>query len=112
MNATNWVTVCQQDDLVDNSGVCALIEGKQVALFKLRSANDEKVYALSNWDPLGKANVLYRGLIGSMQNTPIVISPLHKQRYCMLTGQCIDNDEAKLDVYPVRVKDQCVQLGL
>ena len=53
MSSSSWIKVCSVDDLVDNSGVCALIEDKQVALFKLKGADE--VYAISNWDPLGKA---------------------------------------------------------
>ena len=56
--SNNWITVCNVDDLVDNSGVCALVQDQQVAIFKISSANDEQVAAVSNWDPIGKANVL------------------------------------------------------
>jgi nitrite reductase (NADH) small subunit len=106
----NWITVCHEQDLVDNSGVCALINEQQVALFKLASANDEKIYAISNWDPIGKANVLYRGLIGSIKDKTVVVSPLYKQRYCLSTGQCMDDLGQKVLVYPCRIVDQQVQL--
>jgi len=106
----NWITVCSETDLVTNSGVCALLNKQQIALFKIKSVNDEQVYAVSNWDPIGKANVLYRGLLGSVQEAKVIISPLYKQRYCLESGQCLDDDAVKLIVYPVRIEQSQVQL--
>jgi nitrite reductase (NADH) small subunit len=111
-NSENWITVCQIEDLIDNSGVCALVEEQQVAIFKLDSANDEKVLAVSNWDPIGQANVMYRGIIGSIQDTPYVASPLYKQRYCLITGKCVDDDSQSVSVYPVRIFKHSVQLKI
>jgi nitrite reductase (NADH) small subunit len=107
-----WITVCHVQDLVANSGVCALVEQDQVAIFKLASANDERLFAISNWDPIGQANVLYRGLLGSVQDTLFVASPLYKQRFCLASGQCLDNDSARVQVYATRIVDQQVQLQL
>ena len=106
----NWITVCRDTDLVTNSGVCALLNEQQIALFKIKSANDKKIFAVSNWDPIGKANVLYRGLLGSVQDAKVIISPLYKQRYCLESGQCLDDDAIKLIVYPVRIEQNHVQL--
>ena len=110
--ANNWVTVCSDTDLVTNSGVCALINEQQIALFKIKSAHHEQLFAVSNWDPIGKANVLYRGLLGSVKDSTVIISPLYKQRYCLETGQCLDDDGIKLTVYPVRIEQSQVQLQL
>lgn len=112
MTTNIWISVCAQADLVTNSGVCALINDQQIAIFKIKSANDEKIYAVSNWDPVGKANVLYRGLTGSVDETEVVISPLYKQRYCLESGQCLDDDSIKLTVYPVRIEQDKVLLQL
>lgn len=108
----NWITVCEKDDLVDNSGVCALVDEQQIAIFKLASANDEQVMAISNWDPIGKANVLYRGLLGSMKDRYVVASPLYKQRFCLKTGVCFDDPLQKVKVYPARVVGDSVQLNI
>ncbi|MEE3209490.1 MAG: nitrite reductase (NAD(P)H) small subunit, partial [Pseudomonadota bacterium] len=40
---TDWTTVCSLEDLVPDTGVCALVEGKQVAVF--RFGDGETVYA-------------------------------------------------------------------
>ncbi|MDN4502416.1 nitrite reductase small subunit NirD [Alteromonadaceae bacterium BrNp21-10] len=103
MSSSSWIKVCNVDDLVDNSGVCALVEDKQVALFKLAGADD--VYAIGNWDPLGKANVLSRGIIGSINDAVVVASPLYKQHFCLKTGMCFEDDDVTVPVYATRVED-------
>ena len=109
-NSTAWITVCQQSDLVANSGVCALINEQQIAIFKVKDGEQEQLFAISNWDPIGEANVLYRGLLCSVGETIVVASPLYKQRYCLSSGTCLDSDEVKVQVYPVRLENQTVQL--
>jgi len=42
------VRVCRLEDIVPNTGVCALVRGRQVAIFRL---DDDSVYALDNRDP-------------------------------------------------------------
>jgi nitrite reductase (NADH) small subunit len=111
-SSNNWITVCSDTDLVANSGVCALLNEQQIALFKIKSAEGEQIFAVSNWDPIGKANVLYRGLLGSVESTKVIISPLYKQRYCLDSGQCLDDEAIKLAVYPVRIEQNQVQLQL
>lgn len=108
----NWITVCTDADLIMNSGVCALVNDKEVAIFKIKTAGEDKVFALSNWDPFGKANVLYRGLLGSVADTEVIIAPLYKQRYSLETGLCLDDDSVKLSVYPVRIEQDKVLLQL
>jgi nitrite reductase (NADH) small subunit len=110
--SNNWITVCSDTDLVTNSGVCALLNKQQIALFKIKCVDSEQVFAVSNWDPIGKANVLYRGLVGSVENVKVIISPLYKQRYCLDSGQCLDDEAIKLIVYPVRIEQNQVQLQL
>ena len=109
-NSVSWITICQESDLVANSGVCALINEQQIALFKIKQADQEQVFAISNWDPIGEANVLYRGLLCSVGETIAVASPLYKQRYCLSSGTCLDSAEAKVQVYPVRIEQHAVQL--
>lgn len=101
--------VCEVSDLAENSGVCALIENVQVAIFKLSDGSDaSRVYALSNWDPIGKANVMYRGILGSILDEPVICSPLYKQHYSLLTGACFENDDVQLSVYSCVVQGSSV----
>lgn len=53
--------ICKLNDIIPEGGVCALIEGKQVAVFRTK---DDQLFAIDNFDPFSNANVLSRGLIG------------------------------------------------
>jgi len=90
-------TICQIQDLVANSGVCArvLLDGqaKQIALFYLPET-DRQIFALDNWDPLGEANVLSRGIVGDINSELVVASPLYKQHFSLETGKCLEDDVA------------------
>src|SRR5690606_34794250 len=100
--------VCAEADLVKDSGVCALVKGEQVALF--RDTLDSAVYAIANYDPFGKANVLSRGIIGSLGGRVVVASPLYKQHFCLTTGQCLEDDKVRLRVWPVKLENGRVYL--
>ncbi len=52
MAALTKVKLCQLDDLMPFIGATVLIEGEHVALFYIP---DSGVYAVQDWDPIGKA---------------------------------------------------------
>lgn len=106
---SQWKTVCPLTDIAPNTGVCALHQGEQVALF--RRGNSDTVYAISNYDPIGKANVLSRGLIGSIKDRTVVASPLYKQHFDLMTGECLEQPESAIKTYPVRVANGQIELG-
>ncbi|GGF70578.1 nitrite reductase small subunit NirD [Alteromonas lipolytica] len=101
--SVQWHDVCSVDDLVTNSGVCALIAGIQVAIFSVQLDGETNVYAISNWDPIGEANVLYRGIVGTLTDKIVVASPLYKEHYDLDTGKCLEREDASVSTYPVRV---------
>ncbi len=104
-----WQTICSVEDLVDNSGVCVLLADEtQVAIFSV-PADEHQVYAIGNYDPIGKANVLYRGIIGSNQGEPVVASPLYKQQFSLKSGKCLQ-DELSVDAFETRVQASEVQI--
>ena len=105
---SNWITICKSEDLIAGTGVCALHEGEQVAIFK--PLNTDAIYAVSNYDPIGEANVLSRGIIGSVGETLVVASPLYKQHFCLQTGQCLEEEDKKLKTYSVRIQGDDIQL--
>ncbi|GAA5316068.1 MAG: nitrite reductase small subunit NirD [Candidatus Pelagadaptatus aseana] len=107
---SNWNTICKLSDLNPGTGVCALHEGEQVAIFM--GAQNDQLYAVSNFDPVGEANVMSRGLIGSSGEQVYVASPLYKERYNLETGACLDNEALSLKTYSVRAVDGEVQLQL
>jgi nitrite reductase (NADH) small subunit len=107
----NWQSICVREDLVPGSGVCALIGEEQVALFYFPE-EEQQVYALSNRDPIGDANVLSRGVVGDIEGRLVVASPLYKQHFDLLTGACLEQEDAQVGVYSVRLDGDIVLVAL
>ena len=105
-----WQDVCSVDDLQPDSGVCALVEGQQVAIFYI--PKDKAVYAINNHDPFGNANVLSRGIIGDINGQPVVASPLYKQHFNLQTGVCLEDETVTIPAYPVRIENGSVQVSI
>jgi nitrite reductase (NADH) large subunit len=101
-----WQVVCPLDDLIDGTGVCALVGGRQIALFHV----DGQVYALDNFDPGSRANVLSRGLTGDLQGERVVASPIYKHHFVLGTGRCIEDPTFSVSAYATRVVDGQVQV--
>ena len=108
MSAT-WVGVCPASALGVDRGACALVEGVQVALFRLA---DGAVYAMSNFDPFSRAFVLSRGIVGDRDGTPKVASPVYKQSFDLATGRCLDDPAVVVPVYPTRIVDGLLEVAL
>ncbi len=104
--------ICTVDDLIPDSGVCALVRvnglEEQVALFYLPHT-EQKVFAINNWDPLGRANVLSRGIVGNIGDELVVASPLYKQHFSLLTGKCLEEDAA-VKTYPATLEGDDIML--
>lgn len=99
-----WTTVCPWGDLVPDRGVCALVGGTAVAVF--RCSFGKGLYALDDLDPFTGASVLSRGLVGmTADGTPFVASPLRKQRFDLRTGVSLDDPAASVHVWAVQVVD-------
>ena len=105
-----WQDVCSIVDLQPDSGVCALVEGHQVAIFYM--PKDNSVYAINNYDPFGCANVLSRGLIGDINGQPVVASPLYKQHFNLQTGVCLEDETVTIPAYAVRIENGNVQVSI
>lgn len=108
LQPTEWIKVCEENDLLADTGICALVNNQQVAIFKSRRLNE--LFAVSNYDPIGDANVLSRGIIGSIGEAVVVASPLYKQHFNLRTGDCLEQPEHKLDVYSVRIQDGWIEV--
>ena len=57
LRMNGWIEVCALEDIVPDTGVCALVNGAQVAVFRV---DGDRVYAIGNHDPFSRANVLSR----------------------------------------------------
>ncbi|SHM68567.1 nitrite reductase (NADH) small subunit [Pseudomonas asturiensis] len=109
----HWHALCGRQDLVANSGVVAWLDGTQVALFYVPdTADGEKLYAIDNRDPKSGANVIGRGLIGQIAGDLVIASPLYKQHFRLHDGSCLEYPEQRLDVWPVRLNGDQVEIAV
>lgn len=106
--------ICEVNDLVKNSGICALVTvagaAQQVAIFHLPET-DKQVYAIGNWDPLGNANVLSRGMVGNIGEELVVASPLYKQHFSLESGACIEEEGVSVPTFDVTLEDDAVYIA-
>jgi nitrite reductase (NADH) small subunit len=104
-----WTTICPLDRILPNTGVCALVNGQQIAVFRVGEGMD--VYAIDNFDPFSKAYVLSRGIVGDRNGIPKVASPIYKQNFSLITGECLDDASVKLETFSAQVVDGQVQVS-
>ena len=71
-------------------------------------AQERSLYALGNYDPIGCASVLSRGIVGSIGERLVVASPLYKQHFDLVTGECLEEASAAVPVYEVRLDGDSV----
>lgn len=90
----------------------ALIGGEAIAVFKTYVG---AVFALGNYDPVSRASVLARDMVGSRmvtgESVDFVASPMHKQAYALPTGVCLDDPTLCVSSYDVVVVDGMAMLG-
>ena len=75
---SQWKDICKIDDILPETGVCALLGDEQVAIF--RPYHSDQVFAISNIDPFFESSVLSRGLIAEHQGELWVASPFSLKR--------------------------------
>ena len=109
---TTWTRVCRLDQLIPERGVAALVGSEPVAVFLL---DDGSVHAVGHRDPFSNANVMARGIVGSVgvgeTYRDTVASPMYKQVFDLATGECLTETGASLPVFPVRIVDSEVHVG-
>jgi nitrite reductase (NADH) small subunit len=110
MPSGTWLKVCQLDDILPDTGVCALVRGEQVAVF--RYGEGRELYAVGNFDPFSRANVLARGIVGDKAGEPKVASPMYKQSFSLKTGLCLDDPSVRLPTYEVCLDGDAVLLRM
>lgn len=105
---SSWQDVCGIDALTIERGAAALVAGRAVALFRM---DDDEVLAVDDVDPFWGVSVLSRGLVGNFGGRDTVASPLHKQRFDLRTGSCIEDPAVAVATWPVRVQLGRVEVG-
>ncbi|EJM96402.1 nitrite reductase small subunit NirD [Herbaspirillum sp. YR522] len=111
---TDWTPICNLDDIVPNTGVCALVNGQQVAVFHVidsAARGQARVFAIGNYDPNAEAAVLSRGLVGNLGQRIVVASPLYKHHFDLQTGECLEEPANSVHAWPARIEAGQVWIG-
>ncbi len=106
---TNWTTICKTEDLIPDSGIAVWTEEGPVAVFYL-PYRLPALFAISHTDPVSGTNVLARGITGDINGQPVVASPLYKQHFNLITGQCLEDESVKVKPYRVLLDGNAVKL--
>lgn len=105
-----WFKAARVEDFPLDGGACVKFKGLQIAVFNFSRRSEW--YACQNMCPHKMQMVLSRGMIGSHLGEPKVACPFHKRTFSLKTGECLNNDECAITVYPVRVENGYVHIGL
>lgn len=97
-----WTAICAVDDILPNTGVCARVAGRHVAVFRVGPG---QFFAIDNVDPKSQTSVLSRGLVGNLGERIVVASPLFKHHFDLRTGECIELPEHSVQAHAVRLDD-------
>ncbi len=109
VDAGTWVPICPVERLTPDRGVAALVDGHAVAVFLLSS---DELHALSNVEPFTGTSVLSRGIVGELDGVPTVASPLHKQRFDLRSGRCLDVADTAVPTYSTKLVDGVVHVAV
>ena len=101
-----WIDICAVDEIVPDTGVCALVAERQIAIVRAGG----RVYAIDNFDPFSRAYVMSRGIVGDKDGAPKIASPIYKQSFDLRTGVCLDDPSVSIAVWEVRVRDGRVEV--
>ncbi|MBP6893121.1 MAG: nitrite reductase small subunit NirD [Pseudacidovorax sp.] len=104
-----WTAVCAVSDILPDTGVCARIDDRHVAIFRI---GDDRFHAIDNIDPQSGASVLSRGLTGSLGGRTVVASPLYKNHFDLATGECLEAPQHSVRAHAVRVEGDRVLVAL
>jgi nitrite reductase (NADH) small subunit len=105
---SDWVAVCTKGQLIPERGVAVLVHDQQVALFRVTGKDEagepaDFVYAVGHKDPFSDANVIARGIVGSVgqgeAQRDTVASPMFKHVFDLATGECLTDPTGRLPVY-------------
>jgi nitrite reductase (NADH) small subunit len=107
-----WFDVCRVDDITPDTGVAALIGGHQIAIVRVGQGDEQRIFAVGNYDPFSKAFVIARGIVGDRAGVPKIASPIFKQNFDLRTGQCLDDPSVRLPSYPVQVRDGRIAISI
>lgn len=109
-----WKKICDINQLSPYQGVGSVFDDHQVALFLVpdeafvgssKPDNSPRVFAVGNWDPIARAYVMSRGIVGNQGEELCVASPMYKQHFSLETGACLEMPEQSLRTWQVQIKN-------
>lgn len=104
---SQWKDICKIDDILPETGVCALLGDEQVAIF--RPYHSDQVFAISNIDLFRVQRAVTRTDCGTPWRA-VGRQPAEKQRFRLSDGLCMEDEQFSVKHYEARVKDGVVQL--
>ena len=112
MEATikEWFKTAPIAEFNENGGTAILYKDKQIAVFHFHKTNEW--FASQNSCPHKMEMVLSRGLIGDKDGEHKVACPLHKNNFSLQTGKCLTTKGLDIEVYPVKIIDGYVYIGI
>ncbi|MFT7140048.1 MAG: nitrite reductase (NADH) small subunit [Sulfitobacter sp.] len=110
-NLMRPLTVCITADLVPHSGVAVKVGEQQLAVFYMPDESPQ-IYVMDNYDPIGRANVMSRGILGDIKGELVVAAPLYKQHFRLCTGVCVEDEGVSVAVFKSAIIDDSVVVWL
>ena len=110
LETITWVKACKKEDIPANGVACVLISEEQVAIYNFERRGEW--YATQNLCPHKQQMALSRGMIGSLDGEPKVACPFHKKNFSLKSGVCLGDEDFQLKVYPVKLVEDEVFIGL
>ena len=105
-----WHAACRVEDIPEDGGACALIDGRQIAIFNFTRRGEW--YATDNECPHRQQMAIGRGMIGSQGDEPKVACPFHKRTFSLQTGKCLNDETYTINTFPIRVEQGIVYIGV
>jgi nitrite reductase (NADH) small subunit len=109
-NIKEWFKAAHTSEFPENGGAAVMVNGKQIAIFNFTSRGEW--YASQNVCPHKLEMALSRGLIGDSDDEPKVSCPFHKKNFSLHTGECMNDDNYSINIYPVEIRDEYVYVGI
>ncbi|MES2730559.1 MAG: nitrite reductase small subunit NirD [Bacteroidota bacterium] len=106
----HWFKAAPVESFPENGGACVKYKDTQIAVFNFTKRNEW--YASQNLCPHKMQMILSRGMIGDAAGDPKVACPYHKKTFSLQTGENLNGDDYQITVYPVKVEDGYVYIGI
>lgn len=106
----SWNTICTLSDILPYGGRAAMVDGEQVAIFRIPGEGRDNLYAIANYDPFSQANVISRGLVGCSEGRLNVASPVYKHHYCLSSGICLEDSSVQLKTWNIQLDGETVKI--